>query len=325
MAISIQSLVQRTRLALGLVACLALSGCGDDKPPIESLPSGERPTNFVEGVVEIDPSLAGKVERGDVLYVILRQAPAATGQPGALVAAMEARSFRFPYKFVVTAESARSASLFKGPMELSALVSKRGSATARTGDLVGAFPGNPVEPGRRGLVVKINDVAKGDAAPDAAMAGDGADEHGHEHDHGHPAHDGLTETGRATVEGVVDVSPELAALVDPNAPLFIFLRSPSMPGPPLAMLKIDRPSFPVSFSLSKVNIIFDNLEFKPPMTLHARLSKSGSPVGQPGDLEGSFAGAAVSPGHGGYALQLSEVVQEKRASSMDNRPKESLE
>jgi len=68
--------------------------------------------------------------------------------------------------------------------------------------------------------------------------------------------------------------------------LFIIARG-TRPGPPLAVLRIGNPTFPVSFTLSKANVMMPGIPFEGEVRITARLDADGNagPAG-PGDLDG---------------------------------------
>jgi hypothetical protein len=122
------------------------------------------------------------------------------------------------------------------------------------------------------------------------------------------------------VEGEVVVAPELRDQLTPDGTLFLFLRKPEAGRMPIATLRGNFPAFPYSFVLSEENILFDNFAFEGEMTLHARFSKGGNPVGSIGDLEGDCTTNPVKPGQRGLRIVLDQVVKEERQSSMNQRP-----
>ena len=103
----------------------------------------------------------------------------------------------------------------------------------------------------------------------------------------------------ATAEGVevsVSLSPELAQRVDPDALVFIYAKAVSGPPMPLAAARKQVRDLPLVIRLD------DSLAMMPQMkisgfqqvTVGARISLSGGPTAQSGDLEGEV--SPVSPG-----------------------------
>ena len=90
-----------------------------------------------------------------------------------------------------------------------------------------------------------------------------------------------------TVRVRVSVDPFLAGQVGPSVPLFIFARSPAG-GPPLAAVRRSASELPLVLDLSDESAMIDGVRIsdQEQLTLVARLSMSGSPRQQSGDLYG---------------------------------------
>jgi len=99
-----------------------------------------------------------------------------------------------------------------------------------------------------------------------------------------------------------------AQQLGPNAQLFIFARAPEG-GPPLAAVRRPASAVPGEFTLSAANSMIPGRTIAnyPEVTVVARLSASGQPTEQPGDL---FAQAVVRPAEdAAVALVIDQVVQ----------------
>ena len=99
-----------------------------------------------------------------------------------------------------------------------------------------------------------------------------------------------------------------AQQLGPNAQLFIFARAPEG-GPPLAAVRRPASAVPGEFTLSAANSMIPGRTIAnyPEVTVVARLSASGQPTEQPGDL---FAQAVVRPAESAaVALVIDQVVQ----------------
>jgi cytochrome c-type biogenesis protein CcmH len=94
----------------------------------------------------------------------------------------------------------------------------------------------------------------------------------------------------AQISGKITVDPKLKASIDPTAALFIIARSAGAGGgPPLAVKKIDKPVFPLAYSLSQENVMIQGTPFTGKITLTVRLDKDGNPTTRgPGDLIGDY-------------------------------------
>ncbi len=110
----------------------------------------------------------------------------------------------------------------------------------------------------------------------------------------------------AKIKGSVDIAPALKSRIAPTDVLFLFARG-GQGGPPVAALRASAGQLPITFELD------DSMAMNPANTLSqqqqvslvARVSKSGSPMGQSGDLEGSV--AAVKVGAEGVKIVIDQV------------------
>jgi cytochrome c-type biogenesis protein CcmH len=110
----------------------------------------------------------------------------------------------------------------------------------------------------------------------------------------------------ATLHGVVDIAPALKAKVAAGDVVFLFARSAGG-GAPVAAIRSTADKFPLEFELSDAMAMNpDNKlsNFKE-VTLTARVSKSGQPMGAAGDLEGSIANVKV--GSKGIKLVIDKI------------------
>lgn len=113
----------------------------------------------------------------------------------------------------------------------------------------------------------------------------------------------------AAITGNVSLSAELAAKASPNDLVFVLARAAEGPKMPLAVVRKQVKDLPFEFALD------DSMAMQPQMKLSgfdkvvvvARISKSGSPIAQPGDLEGSA--GTVKPGTRGLNITISSTVK----------------
>jgi cytochrome c-type biogenesis protein CcmH len=91
-----------------------------------------------------------------------------------------------------------------------------------------------------------------------------------------------------TLSGTVTLSPSLAGKASPNDSLYIFARAKTGPKAPLATLRLQVKDLPASFSLndSMARSGVQLSTFQSEMVVGARISRSGSPMPQSGDLQG---------------------------------------
>jgi cytochrome c-type biogenesis protein CcmH len=93
-------------------------------------------------------------------------------------------------------------------------------------------------------------------------------------------------TGRVT--GVVRVSPDLAARVEPGDTVFIFARPEQGPRMPLAILRKQGRDLPIEFTLDDSMAMSPaaKLSDHPRVVIGARVSRTANATPQPGDLQG---------------------------------------
>jgi len=98
----------------------------------------------------------------------------------------------------------------------------------------------------------------------------------------------------ASIQGSVDIAPALKGKVSNKDVIFLFART-GQSGPPVAAVRVAANKLPMEFALD------DSMAMNPGNTLSlhkevilvARISKSGNPMPQTGDLEGSIAAVKV--------------------------------
>ena len=111
------------------------------------------------------------------------------------------------------------------------------------------------------------------------------------------------ESSAEASESVYEIAAEQAGNAPSNAMLFIIARTqPS--GPPLAVLRVPNPSFPLAFEIGQAQVMIPSLRFEGDITLTARLDSDGNAMTKlPGDLVGEVASPVV-PGTSGLTLTL---------------------
>ena len=95
---------------------------------------------------------------------------------------------------------------------------------------------------------------------------------------------------RQSITGKITLDPKVKGESDSKATLFIIAR-PAGPGggPPLAVKKIDRPIFPLSYSIGAENVMLQGTPFSGKINVAVRLDKDGDPTTRtPGDLIGNY-------------------------------------
>ena len=113
------------------------------------------------------------------------------------------------------------------------------------------------------------------------------------------------------ITGKITIDPKLKAGADSPAILFVIARpAGAAKGPPLAVKKIDRPIFPVSYSLGPENVMMQGVSFTGSVAITVRLDKDGNPTTrQPGDLTGDYKKNPVAVGSKNIDIVLDQVVQ----------------
>ena len=114
-----------------------------------------------------------------------------------------------------------------------------------------------------------------------------------------------------TISGTIAIDAKLKAKIDPNAALFIIARPAGGPGgPPLAVKKIDKPAFPLSYSLSQDNVMMQGTPFSGKINISVRLDKDGNPSTRgAGDLTGEYKKNPAEVGAKNADVILDQVMQ----------------
>jgi cytochrome c-type biogenesis protein CcmH len=122
---------------------------------------------------------------------------------------------------------------------------------------------------------------------------------------------GAVSPSSAQITGKISIDPKLKGSIDPNAALFIIARPASgAGGPPLAVKKIDRPSFPVDFTLSQENVMMPGVPFAGKINITARLDKDGNPVTRtPGDISGDYKKNPIEVGTKNVDVVIDQVMK----------------
>jgi len=111
------------------------------------------------------------------------------------------------------------------------------------------------------------------------------------------------------ITGRITIDPKIKAAIDPQATLFIIARpAGGGGGPPLAVKKIDRPAFPLSYSLGAENMMTQGMPFTGKLTITVRLDQDGNPGTRgPGDLDGDYKKNPVDVGSKNVDIVLDQV------------------
>ncbi|MDB5811269.1 MAG: C-type cytochrome biosis protein CcmI [Betaproteobacteria bacterium] len=114
--------------------------------------------------------------------------------------------------------------------------------------------------------------------------------------------------GGSSVDGSVTLARELAAKAAPTDTVFVFARAVDGPRMPLAILRLQVKDLPAKFHLDDSMSMSPaaRLSNYPEVVIGARVSKAGSAMPQPGDLQGTS--KPVKVGTAGVAIQINQVV-----------------
>ncbi|MEW6056813.1 MAG: hypothetical protein AB1540_09370 [Bdellovibrionota bacterium] len=115
-----------------------------------------------------------------------------------------------------------------------------------------------------------------------------------------------TEPVAGKISGVVTISQELAATLKPTDVLYIIVRQQQM-GPPTAVKRIERPQFPLNYVVGPEDAMMPSqggFDDKTPVTVAARISRTGNAMPAVGDLEGVYGKNPARPGTGGVDIMI---------------------
>jgi cytochrome c-type biogenesis protein CcmH/NrfG len=111
------------------------------------------------------------------------------------------------------------------------------------------------------------------------------------------------------ITGRITIDPKVKAAIEPQAVLFIIARPAAGGGPPLAVKKVDRPSFPLSYSLGAENVMTQGMPFTGKVTIVARLAKDGNVTTRAGDLFGDYKKNPVDVGSTNVDIVLDQAAK----------------
>jgi cytochrome c-type biogenesis protein CcmH len=111
------------------------------------------------------------------------------------------------------------------------------------------------------------------------------------------------------ITGRITIDPKIKAAIDPQAALFIIARpAGGGGGPPLAVKKVDRPAFPLSYSLGAENVMTQGVPFTGKVNITVRLDQDGNPGTRgPADVNGDYKKNPVEVGSKNVDIVLDQV------------------
>ena len=228
-------------------------------------PQAKPPTasgKTIRGVIRLAPALMGKAEGKAAIFIIARGK-----QPGPPLAVMRILNPRFPLEFTMSEQNVMLQGVaFAGEVSLIAKLDGDGKVGTQAGDIFGGARG-PVQVGARDVEIFLSQEVKGAPARKPAE---------------------MREAGEV-ISGTIDIAPALRSKAQGKPVLFLIARK-SGGGPPLAVVRVGNPRFPLAFEISKRNVMIPGVRFEGMVSLAARLDADGSAgPASAGDLEGRTA------------------------------------
>lgn len=112
----------------------------------------------------------------------------------------------------------------------------------------------------------------------------------------------------APLSGTITLAPEFERKVPVGAILFLIARKGEGGGPPLAVKRVESPTFPMEFTIGPDDRMIQAMPFEGPLQLSARLDADGNAMTRaPGDLQGQ-APEMQQPGASGVAIVIDQVL-----------------
>lgn len=112
----------------------------------------------------------------------------------------------------------------------------------------------------------------------------------------------------AVVAGRVTIAPELADRVAGTDVLYVIVRRPKGPPRPIAVKRIERPRFPVEFTVTRDDVMIQGTQLTGMVEVVARLDKDGGAgPAQPGDMEGAFERNPTLVGGKGIEIKIDKL------------------
>ncbi len=120
---------------------------------------------------------------------------------------------------------------------------------------------------------------------------------------------GNTASAAEVIRGRVELAAGLEGAAPADALLFVIARRHGqVGGPPLAVVRVERPSFPVEFEIGQAQVMIPSMRFEGEIALSARLDGDGNAMTKlPGDLAGEIANP-ILPGSSGVDLTLDQKL-----------------
>ena len=216
----------------------------------------------IRGVIRVAPALAEKAKGKAAIFIIARGK-----QPGPPLAVMRILNPSFPLEFTMSEQNVMLQGVaFAGEVSLIAKLDGDGKVGTQAGDIFGGARG-PVQVGARDVEIILAQEVKGAAGRKPAQ----------------------TQGAGEMISGTIEVAPALRSKAGGKPVLFLIARKGGG-GPPLAVVRVANPRFPLAFEISKRNVMIPGVPFEGMVSLAARLDADGSAgPASAGDLEGRTA------------------------------------
>jgi cytochrome c-type biogenesis protein CcmH len=116
-----------------------------------------------------------------------------------------------------------------------------------------------------------------------------------------------TEATSDAIEGTLELAPDLVGRVPQGAVLYLIART-AQGGPPLAVVRVASPRFPMRFSIGPDDRMNQSMPFAGELLITARVDTDGNAMTRsPGDLQGASE-TPNAPGDRGVTLLIDEVL-----------------
>ena len=115
--------------------------------------------------------------------------------------------------------------------------------------------------------------------------------------------------GKERITGTVELSSALKGKVSPDEFVFVLAKAEQGPPMPLAVIRKQVRDLPLKFSLDDSNAVVSQMKLSnyDKVVVIARVSKSGNPIPQPGDLEGRS--TPLAPGKHGLKIDIDHELK----------------
>jgi tetratricopeptide (TPR) repeat protein len=110
------------------------------------------------------------------------------------------------------------------------------------------------------------------------------------------------------IRGKITIDPKLKDKANGQAALFIIARPEGAGGPPVAVKKIERPAFPLTYSLGSENAMMQGVPLSGKLSISVKLDKDGNPMThEPGDMTGDYKKNPVAVGAHNVDIVIDQI------------------